>query len=86
MSHDNDKIKNSKRRYKEEVAIKKQVKIAKQHGYTSDDKPIKEPHRYAKHRAMNCGNTSCFLCGNPRKIYKSRTIQEKRFFQSDYDE
>lgn len=86
MSHENDKLRSSKRRYKDEVAVKKQVKIAKQHGYTLRDKVIEEPHRFAKHRAMDCGNTSCSLCGNPRKIYKTRTIQEKRFFQSDYDE
>lgn len=83
MSHENDKIKNSKRRYSDETAIKKQAKIAKQHnigGYTSQD--VKQPHRLNKRHAMDCGNPECFLCGNPRKTHKDKlTQQEKRIFQ-----
>jgi hypothetical protein len=31
---------------------------------------------------MDCGNSECYLCGNPRKIHKDKlTIQEKRFYQ-----
>jgi hypothetical protein len=82
MSKDLEKIKVSKRRLKDENAIRKQVKIAKAHGLTEKDKQIKEPHRYAKHHAMDCGNPECYLCGNPRKTHKDKlTTQEKRFFQ-----
>lgn len=82
MSHEQDKYKYSKRRFQEEVAVKKQVKIAKEHGYTIHDKAIQEPHRYAKHRAMDCGNPECFMCGNPRKTHKDKlTAQEKKLFQ-----
>jgi hypothetical protein len=82
MSNDLEKIKVSKRRLKDENAIRKQVKIAKAHGLTEKDKQIKEPHRYAKHHAMDCGNPECYLCGNPRKTHKDKlTTQEKRFFQ-----
>ncbi len=77
MSHENDKIKSSKRRFKDEVAVKKQAKIAKEHGA-----PVKEPHRLHKKHAMDCGNPECFLCGNPRKTHKDKlTAQEKRLFQ-----
>lgn len=83
MSHEQDKIKNSKRRLKDENAIKKQVKIAKQHAtseYTPGD--ITQPHRLVKKHAMDCGNPECFLCGNPRKTHKDKlTTQEKRMFQ-----
>ena len=66
---------------RDENAVKKQTKIAQAHGLTSQDKAIKEPHRLAKHHAMDCGQPGCMLCGNPRKIFKERTAQEKRLFQ-----
>ena len=82
MSNDLAKFLNSRRRHKTDVAISRQVKIAKQHGLTNRDKAVKEPHRMAKHHAMDCGNPHCYLCGNPRKTHKDRlTAQEKRLFQ-----
>lgn len=83
MSTQQDKFKNSKRRFSDETAVKKQSRIAKQHdpaGYSSPTE--REPHRYAKHHAMDCGNPECYLCGNPRKTHKDKlTAQEKRLFQ-----
>ena len=78
MSNPEDKEKRSKRLHKEESAIKKQQKIAKSHGVPTD---LNEGHRYAKHHAMNCGDPDCVMCANPRKTFKERTIQEKRFDQ-----
>lgn len=83
MSTEQDKFKNSRRRLKDENAVKKQAKIARQHhvnGYNSLDE--REPHRMHKRHAMDCGNPECFLCGNPRKTHKDKlTQQEKRLFQ-----
>lgn len=84
MSTEQDKIKNSKRRQKDENAVKKQSKIAKQHSRLSDykSKAELEPHRFIKHHAMDCGNPECFICGNPRKTHKDKlTQQEKRIYQ-----
>ena len=82
MANEVAKFINSRRRHKTDVAIARQVKIAKQHGLGFSDKVIKEPHRHAKHHVMNCGNPKCFLCGNPRKNHKDKlTTQEKRLFQ-----
>lgn len=81
MANELAKFLNSQRRHRDETAVKRQVKIAKAHGLTNKDKAIKEPHRMAKHHAMDCGQTGCMLCGNPRKIFKERTAQEKRLFQ-----
>ena len=81
MSREEDKIKHSKRLLKDDNAIKKQVKIAKQHGLTPQDRAVKQPHRMAKHHAMDCGQPGCMLCGNPRKLFKEPTAQEKRMFQ-----
>lgn len=76
MSNQNDKIKNSRRRLKDENAVNKQVKIAKNFNV-----PIDEPHKLAKHHALNCGNPKCVMCANPRKTFKELTQQEKRLFQ-----
>ncbi|MEY3187116.1 MAG: hypothetical protein RL675_942 [Bacteroidota bacterium] len=81
MSNEQTKIKVSKRRLKDDNAVRKQVKIAKAHGLTQDDLLKLEPHKYAKHHAMNCGQPGCMLCGNPRKIFNERTIQERKFMQ-----
>lgn len=89
MSNEQTKIKVSKRRLKDDNAVRKQVKIAKAHGLKQDDLIKLEPHRYAKHHAMDCGNPGCILCSNPRhnKLFKKErlTIQERRFFQKDKD-
>jgi len=80
MSNDLAKFINSKRRHKTDVAISRQVKIAKAHGSTL---VVKQPHRLAKRHAMDCGNPHCYLCGNPRKTHKDKlTAQEKRLFQN----
>lgn len=82
MSNDTAKFLNSRRRHKNDVAIARQVQIAKVHGLTNKDKAIKEPHRLAKHHVMDCGNPRCPLCGNPRRSHKDKlTAQEKRLFQ-----
>jgi len=76
MSKEQDKIKHSKRLQKDENVIKKQTRIAKDFGI-----PVTEPHKFTKHHAMNCGNPKCFMCSNPRKVFKELTQQEKRMFQ-----
>lgn len=82
MSTEEDKFKNSKRRLKDENAVTKQVKIAKVNGMTDQNLAVKEPHRLAKHHAMDCGNPQCGLCGNPRRSHKDTlTAQEKRLYQ-----
>ena len=76
MSTEQDRFKNSQRRLRDESAVKKQTKIAKAYGV-----PVKEPHKFAKHHAMDCGNPGCVMCGNPRKVFNELTAQEKRLFQ-----
>ena len=79
MANELAKYLNSRRRQKDENAIKKQTKIGKQYGMSN--KEIDQPHRLAKRHAMNCGNPKCVMCGNPRKTFKELTQQEKRLFQ-----
>ena len=83
MSNELAKYLNSRRRFKDETAVKKQLKIAKQHNsFADENKVLKEPHRMAKHHAMDCGRPGCAMCGNPRHIHKDKlTAQEKRLYQ-----
>lgn len=83
MSNQNDKIKNSLRRHRDHVAVKKQLEIVKDalHAVSDNSAYVKQPHRMHKHHAMNCGQSGCVMCGNPRKIFNELTIQEKRLFQ-----
>lgn len=80
MSKEEDKVNHSKRIHQKETYVKKQVKIAKSHGF-----PVKagQEHRLAKHSATTCGDPNCFMCGNPRKFFKELTIQEKKFIQTE---
>jgi len=78
MSTEQDKIKHSKRMLKDDAHIAKQLKIAKAHGF-----PIKndEAHRLHKLSGTTCGDSNCVMCGNPRKFFGEKTIQEQRLFQ-----
>ena len=76
MSKDEDKIKNSRRRQQDENAVHRQMQIAKSHGM-----PVAEPHKLAKHHAMNCGDPKCIMCSNPRRTFREITQQERRLFQ-----
>ena len=81
MANDFAKFKNSKRRHRDDLAIARQVRIAKSHS-SFNERNIRQQHRLVKHHAMDCGNPHCYLCGNPRKTHKDRlTAQEKRLFQ-----
>jgi hypothetical protein len=76
MSTEQDRFKNSRRRLKDENAVKKQTKIAREFGV-----PVKEPHKFAKHHAMDCGNPKCLICSR-EKVFGEPTIQQKRFDQN----
>lgn len=80
MSNDFFKEKRSKRLHKDEVHIAKQLSIAKSHGF-----PVKagQEHRLHKLSATTCGDPNCAMCGNPRKFFKEKTIQEKSFDQTE---
>jgi hypothetical protein len=88
MSKEEDKLKHGNRLHRAWTAIKRQLKIAKSKDHT---KYIDQPHRLAKHHAMDCGQPHCVLCGNPRKNKSVKgkdklTTQEKRNNQRSNDE
>lgn len=78
-----NRIKKAIRRSRTQVAIERQKQIAKCHGITHRKN---QPHRYAKMHSLNCGDPKCSMCGNPRKFFKERTIQEKKFIEGHKDQ
>lgn len=88
MSKEEDKFKHGTRLHRAWTAIKRQLKIAKSKDH---QKYLDQPHRLAKHHAMDCGQPHCTLCGNPRKNNSVKgkdrlTTQEKRNNQKATDE
>lgn len=83
MSSEYEKQKRNKRIEREETAIQRQVRIAKKHRVSEYSPKVDEPHRYHKQHAMNCGNPDCFMCGNPRKFFGEKTLQERKFEQTE---
>lgn len=81
MSDSSTKTKRSKRRSNSRTAAKKQYDIAKSLGLALP----KSPHEYSKRKALNCGNPNCVLCGNPRKFYNEKTVQEQRIESCSQD-
>lgn len=77
---DQEKAKHQQRLQQKENHIKKQYKIAKRVGHS---KYLDQPHRLAKHNAMDCGTPGCNLCGNRRKVWEEKTIQELKFEQTE---
>lgn len=82
MSHEESKEKHSKRIQKKINYMIRQLKIraARLSGFRYNDR--ENMHRYHKTSALTCGNSNCFMCGNPRKFFKEKTLQEKRFEQN----
>lgn len=79
MSDENDKFKHSKRLHNDETAIQKQIRIAKDYYMHKNRKwkYIDQPHRNHKKHILNCGDPRCYMCANPRKVFKEETMQEK---------
>lgn len=78
MSDQDTKDKRSKRIYNDEVCIERQLALARTYRIDASN----NRHKYVKKNIMRCGNPNCVMCGNPRKFFKEKTIQEKSFDQT----
>jgi hypothetical protein len=76
-----DRSKKAKRLQRTSNAIKKQLRIAKAFGMTHI---LKQPHRLAKHHALDCGNPKCLVC-HSEKVFNKPTLQEQKFIQGNKD-
>ena len=69
------------RRSRTENAIEKQKRIAKSLGMNH---VLEQPHRLAKHHALDCGNPQCLVC-HSEKVFGKPSFQEKKFNQGNQD-
>ncbi len=76
-----DRSKRAKRLQHTANVIKKQLRIAKAFGLTH---LLKQPHRLAKHHALDCGNPKCQVC-HSEKIFNKPSLQEQKFIQGNKD-
>lgn len=82
MSNDDTKFKHSKRRQKTDRVIAKRERLRKAYKLPNNSPRQGGGHRLSKMNGINCGNPKCFMCANPRKMFKERTIKEKSFDQT----
>ncbi len=68
-----------KRRRLTTNAINRQKRIAKNAGFGYRNK---QSHRYAKTHALGCRIPGCPACSNPRRVWKEKTLQEKKFAEA----
>ncbi len=76
-----DRTKKAKRLHRTSNAIKKQVRIARAFGMSH---VLKQPHRLAKHHALDCGNPKCLVC-HSEKVFGKPSFQERKFTESNKD-
>lgn len=73
-----DRTKKAKRLQRTSNAIKKQIRIAKT--AWNAEHLLKQPHRFAKRHALDCGNPECLVC-HSEKVFHKPTLQEKKFIE-----
>lgn len=73
-----DKEKRQKRFQQKKRHIQRQYGIFKEFMNLYGDFD-REPHRFHKKNALNCGNPHCVMCMNPRKAFGEKTLQEVKF-------
>jgi hypothetical protein len=85
MTKEVDRYKHSRRIHRKLAHIERQMGIRRAHSfpdYGTPGAPAHEsPHRYHKVSGLTCGSSTCAMCGNPRKFFNERTMQEKRQMQ-----
>lgn len=73
-------LKRARRRRLTTNAINRQKRIAKQ--AWNAEHLLKQPHRFAKHHALDCGNPKCLVCHSD-KVFRKPTIQERKFIDDE---
>lgn len=81
MSNEENKLKHGRRIQQKNRHIARQVRIRQAHKFPGINTKIDSPHRHHKTSGVTCGNSNCVMCGNPRKFFGEKTIQEQRSLQ-----
>lgn len=82
MAQPTDKSVRGRRLQQKLRHIARQMRIRKAHAFPGPNTKVDSPHRYHKVSGVTCGDSNCVMCGNPRKFFKERTMQEKRAMQN----
>ena len=77
-----DRSKRANRLQRTANAIKRQIRIAK--NAWNAEHLLKQPHRFAKRHALDCGNSECLVC-HSEKVFRKPTLQEKKFIEAHKD-
>ena len=81
MSNETAKSARGRRLLQKNRHIARQAAIRKAHRFPGITNKVNSSHRYHKKSGVTCGDSHCAMCGNPRKFFKEKTMQEKRFEQ-----
>lgn len=80
MSNEEQKQKHGERFFQKVKKLARKLRIAKDYGY---DHIVKDGHKYHKKSIISCGNPNCIFCMNPRKSFNEKTMQERKFEQTE---
>jgi len=82
VANEFDKQKHGERFFQKIKKLARKIKLVKSYNYCDHD-VIKNPHKYHKSSVFSCGNPNCVMCMNPRKSFKEKTMQERKFEQTE---
>lgn len=80
MANEFDKQKHGERFFQKVKKLARKVKLMRDYHW---DTAFTNPHKYHKSSPFNCGNPKCVLCMNPRKAFGEKSMQERKFEQTE---
>lgn len=78
-----NKFARAERRHRNRKSVSKQSRIFYYHNDKTEQLSDKQLGRMVKHKALNCGQSRCVMCGNPRTIWGLATLAERRAALAD---
>lgn len=73
-----NKFARAERRQRNRESVKQQARIFYYHNDKTEQLSDKQLGRMVKHKALNCGQARCVMCGNPRTIWGIVTLAERK--------
>ena len=78
-----NKFARAERRQRNRKSVSQQARIFYYHNDKTTPLSKKQLGRMVKHKALNCGQSRCVMCGNPRSIWGTVTFAERRAALAD---
>ena len=78
-----NKFARAERRQRNRKSVSQQTRIFYYHNDKTEPLSKKQLGRMVKHKALNCGQSRCVMCGNPRTIWGTVTLAERRAALAD---